>query len=568
MKILLVAINAKYIHSNLAIYNLRAYANQYRKEPVANIELEEYTINQQIDEIITDIYRKQPDMLAISCYIWNIEYVKEVIVEINKLCPNMPIWVGGPEVSYCAEEMLEVCPELTGVMVAEGEETFTELVESYEEAKGLDEIRGIVYRNNQGTVTRNSQRKILDLTTVPFVYDQIHEFQNKIIYYESSRGCPFSCSYCLSSIDKQLRFRNTELVKQELGKFLKHQVKQVKFVDRTFNCNHKHAMEIWEYIKKHDNGITNFHFEIAADLITEEEIALIATMRKGLIQLEIGVQSTHIETIHEIKRVMDFQQVVAVVERIQKAGNIHQHLDLIAGLPFETLEIFRKSFDDVYGLYPEQLQLGFLKVLKGSYMCQMQETYGLVYHSKPPYEVLYNNWMSYEEIGILKGIEEMVEVYYNSGQFVNTMKVLGEIYESAFIMYSDISNYYERNHLREGKHSRIARYDILYRFLNEVDVDRIERYYDALLMDLYLRENAKSRPAFSRGYEVDKQLVRNFFEREETEHRILVGYEQYDRRQMSKMTHIEQLYGQHVLFDYRNRNPLTNDATIFILEEV
>ncbi len=568
MKILLVAINAKYIHSNLAIYNLRAYANQYRKAHVANIELGEYTINQQIDEIIMDIYRRKPTVLAISCYIWNIEYVKEVITEIHKLYPNMPIWVGGPEVSYCADQMLKDCPELTGVMIAEGEETFTELVESYEQAQGIDEIHGIVYRNNLGVIIKNPPRKILDLTSVPFVYDQIHEFQNKIIYYESSRGCPFSCSYCLSSIDKQLRFRDTELVKQEIGKFLKHQVKQVKFVDRTFNCNHKHSMEIWNYIKENDNGITNFHFEIAADLITEEEIALIATMRKGLIQLEIGVQSTHVETIHEIKRVMDFQQVAAVVERIQKAGNIHQHLDLIAGLPFETLEIFKQSFDDVYGLRPEQLQLGFLKVLKGSYMCQMQETYGLVHHSKPPYEVLYNNWMSYEEVVMLKGIEEMVEVYYNSGQFVNTMKALEGIYESAFAMYSDISNYYERNDLREGKHSRIARYDILYGFLKEVDADRIERYYDALLMDLYLRENAKSRPAFGKAYEVDKQFVRNFFEKEEAEHGILVGYEQYDRRQMSKMTHIERLDGKHVLFDYRNRNPLTNDATIFILEEI
>lgn len=567
MKILLTAINAKYIHSNLAIYNLRAYANAYGRHKRAHIELAEYTINQQVDEILMDLYKKKPDMLALSCYIWNIEYVKEVIVEIRKLYPQMPIWVGGPEVSYCGETLLADMPQITGVMIAEGEETFTELVEYYEgiDDRTISEIKGICYRDAQGTVRTTQCRPILDLTKVPFVYDEIHEFEHKIIYYESSRGCPFSCSYCLSSIDKKLRFRDTEVVKLELVKFLNHKVKQVKFVDRTFNCNHKHSMAIWNYIKEHDNGITNFHFEIAADLITEEEIALIGRMRKGLIQLEIGVQSTYEETIHEIKRVMDFQQVAAVVKKVQAGDNIHQHLDLIAGLPYETYEIFKQSFDDVYSLHPEQLQLGFLKVLKGSHMCEEKEEYGLVYQSKPPYEILYNRWLTYGEVLKLKGVEDMVEVYYNSGQFLTTIECLEGEFPSAFQMYEAMSEFYDRHHYRVGKHTRVARYEILYRFIQELQVENAGQYYDALMRDLYLRENAKVRPDFARPYEVDKSFVRAFFEKEEELHNTMPGYEGFDKRQMSKMTHVEILNGQHVLFDYRNRNPLTHEASTYYL---
>ncbi len=577
MKVLLTAINAKYIHSNLAIYNLKAYANQYGVIGQTQIELAEYTINQQLDEILSDLYRKKPDVLAFSCYIWNIQYVKEVIVELRKLYPSLPIWVGGPEVSYCAREFLVEMPEVTGVMIAEGEETFTELVEAYYEARmeknrvtviNFSEIAGICYRDEAGDIVTTEVRPILDLTKVPFVYDEIDAFEHKIIYYESSRGCPFSCSYCLSSIDKKLRFRDTEVVKLELGKFLNHRVKQVKFVDRTFNCNHKHSMEIWNYIKEHDNGITNFHFEIAADLITEEEIELISSMRKGLIQLEIGVQSTYEQTIHEIKRVMDFQQVAAVVRKIQARDNIHQHLDLIAGLPYETYEIFKKSFDEVYGLHPEQLQLGFLKVLKGSYMCQQKETYGLVYHEEPPYEILYNNWLSYDEVLTLKGIEDMVEVYYNSGQFSVTMKLLEEVFDSAFEMYESMSNFYDEHQYRIGKHTRIARYEILYQFIEGLLFEEKERFYDSLMMDLYLRENAKSRPKFAKEYQVDKAFVRSFYEWEESNRQCLKGYEGFDKRQMSKMTHVEILGGSHVLFDYKNRNPLTHEATILVLENV
>ncbi len=578
MNILLVAINAKYIHSNLAVYNLRAYANQYKKKENQResvIELAEYTINQSFQEILTDLYLRKPDFLAFSCYIWNIEFVKEIIVEIHKLYPQVPIWLGGPEASYCGVELLENWPQLSGVMVGEGEETFTELVDYYtsekKDDKALDGVQGIVYRNEKDEAQVTEGRKIMDLSKVPFVYDEVGEFDHKIIYYESSRGCPFSCSYCLSSIDKNLRFRDIEIVKKEIKKFLEHKVKQVKFVDRTFNCNHKHTMEIWKFMKEHDNGITNFHFEVAADLLTAEEIQLLSTMRKGFVQLEIGVQSTFRDTILEIKRVMDFEKVSEVVRKIQAGGNIHQHLDLIVGLPHETYVGFQNSFNEVYALHPEQLQLGFLKVLKGSYMYQQRETYGLVYQSKPPYEIMYNQWVSYDEVLELKAVEEMLEVYYNSGQFVHTMEWLERLFETPFAMYREMSQYYQRQGYGEKKHTRLARYEILYDMMQgkvKGNPEMEAQLYDTLMLDLYLREPAKVRPHFARPYEIEKQLVRNFFEKEEQLHQVLKGYEGYDKRQMSKMTHVEILEGKHMLFDYRNREVLTHSAAFDSIEEV
>lgn len=573
MKILLTAINAKYIHSNLAVYNLKAYHETYHPNTDINIQLAEYTINQQSDEIIQDIYIQKPDLLAISCYIWNIEYVKEIIPEIHKLYPDMPIWLGGPEASYDGQVLLENMEQVTGVVYGEGEETFTRLLEYYHnnisgDTKGLSEITGVVYRENDGRIITNKPREVLDLTKVPFVYDDVDAFENKIIYYESSRGCPFSCSYCLSSVDKKLRFRNTETVKQEISIFLKHKVRQVKFVDRTFNCNHKHAMEILTHIRDNDNGITNFHFEVAADLLNEAEIEMISTMRKGLIQLEIGVQSTNLETITEIRRVMDFAQVSHVVKQIKDHGTTQQHLDLIVGLPYETLAVFQKSFDEVYDLRPEELQLGFLKVLKGSHMYNQREAYGLVYQSKPPYEILYNNWLSYDDVLTLKGVEEMLEVYYNSGQFVKTMELLKEKYTSAFQMYQHLDQHYEYEKLKGLKQTRLSRFEILYKFLIHVDPDNTEKYKQTLMTDLYLRENAKARPSFSKEYIVDKELIRNFFAWEEQEHSILKGYEGFDKRQMSKMTHVELINGKHILFDYKNRDPLSHDAATFIIEDV
>ncbi len=570
MNIVLAAINSKYIHSNLAVHSLRAYAKEYKDE----IQIAEYTINQRTDEILMELYKQKPDVLCFSCYIWNIEYVETLIRQIHKLCPNLPIWVGGPEVSYDAEKVLERLPQITGVMRGEGEQTFCELVEYYHgKDLKLADIAGIVYRNEEGKVIANPWRPVMDMNDLPFVYRDMKEFEYKIIYYESSRGCPFSCSYCLSSVEKTLRFRDTETVCKELQFFIDQKVPQVKFVDRTFNCNHKHAMTIWQYLLEHDKGITNFHFEISADLINEEELELMAQMRPGLIQLEIGVQSTNPATIQEIHRTMQFDKVARNVKKIQSFGNIHQHLDLIAGLPYEDLDTFRRSFDDVYRIKPEQLQLGFLKVLKGSYMEAHREEYGLAYKSVPPYEVLYTKWLSFDDVIILKQVEEMVEVYYNSGQFSYTLEKLVQEYDSPFAFYGQLGEYYEKHCLHLHSHSRVGRYEILMDYIRIYHGEAEALYSELLTLDFYLRENGKNRPAFAGEDTVDKDFAKDFYEAEAQNAKYLSGYEGFDKRQLRKMTHLERFTYDVIgdcapgeltlLFDYQNRDVLTYRASIF-----
>lgn len=567
MKILLTAINAKYIHSNLAVYCLKAYAEKHIES--VNIEIAEYTINQQLEDIMMDIYERNPEVLCLSCYIWNLQYVETLVKEIHKVCPGMPIWLGGPEVSYDAQDVLRRLPEVTGVMMGEGEQTFAELCNYYnsikaDTSKAMETIQGITFRTQEGEIISNPWRMPMNLSEVPFVYNRIEDFENKIIYYETSRGCPFSCSYCLSSIDKKLRFRDLTLVKKELKFFIDQKVPQVKFVDRTFNCKHDHAMAIWQFIKDNDNCVTNFHFEVSADLLNEKEINLLKSMRPGLVQLEIGVQSTNPDTIHEIRRTMDFSKLSEIVSEIHNGENIHQHLDLIAGLPFEDMKSFAKSFDDVYALKPHQLQLGFLKVLKGSYMEEQKENYGLVYKSAPPYEVLFTKWISYEDILRLKGIEEMVEVYYNSRQFEKTLESLEKEFVSKFDMYEKIWGFYKKNQLHNLQHKRAARYQILLDFIEEYfqTENRKEYYRELLTYDYYLRENAKTRPLFAGENKMTKENSRLFYEKEAEERKYLPDYQQYDKNQMRKMTHLEYFkeLGKVVLFDYMHRNPINQEA--------
>jgi len=575
MKILLVAINAKYIHSNLAVYCLKAYAEKNMPQDVnVQIELTEYTINQNRDEILKDIYRRQAEMICFSCYIWNLDYVESMIRDVKKVMKDVIIWAGGPEVSYDSRETLGRLPELTGVMKGEGEKTFAKLCEVYGKRSetselSLEQIDGITFRCPDGTICERPWRVPMDLSEVPFVYHDMKKFENKIIYYETSRGCPFSCSYCLSSIDKRLRFRSLDLVFNELQFFLDHKVPQVKFVDRTFNCKHDHAMAIWQYIKDHDNGITNFHFEVAADLLNDEEIRLIRQMRPGLIQLEIGVQSTNTDTIREIRRTMRLEEVREHVARIKEKGNIHQHLDLIAGLPYEDIKSFRKSFDDVYSMRPDQLQLGFLKVLKGSYMQEMQQEYELRYKDEPPYEVLSTKWLPYSDVIELKGIEEVVEIYYNSGQFTHVVEALVENYASAYQMYQDLWQYYEEHDYMGIQHRRSARYEIVLDFVKEKYPEQADVMRELLTYDYYLRENAKSRPEFAGEDATDKRFVRAFYEEEEKERKHLPGYEQFDRNQMRKMTHLEYFphMGKMLLFDYKFRNPLNQEARTCMIKK-
>ena len=606
MKFLLTAINAKYIHSNPGVYSLKMFAeSQGAAEAVQGdqdpredglpcapfVEIAEYTINNQMELILEDIYRRKPDIVGISCYIWNIAYVLDLVRDIHKVLPETDIWLGGPEVSYDAPQLLVREPEVFGVMKGEGEEMFAALLNCYRtlgctvrqmqrlgrrsaptgSACGKDaaaeapdeactakfwyrmsQVAGLTYHGADGKLCDQPVRPVMDMSRIPFLYPSLKGFENRIVYYESSRGCPFSCSYCLSSIDKSVRFRDLKLVLPELDFFLEKKVPQVKFVDRTFNAKKSHAMAIWKHILEHDNGVTNFHFEITADLLDEEELDLISRMRPGLIQLEIGVQSTNPDTIKAIRRKMDLDRLRYVVERINAGKNVHQHLDLIAGLPFEDYDSFGRSFNDVYSMEPEQFQLGFLKVLKGSYMHEKVPDYDLQYRGKAPYEVLSTKWLPYSNVLRLKGVEDMVEVYYNSRQFMRTLKLFEQEFDGAFAMYEYMAGYYDEQHLTGLNHSRLARYEIFHDLISrKVEQERMSLFEDALMCDLYLRENAKSRPSFALAQAPYKEEIRHMVP---------------ELRTLGTQVHAEVLRsGEVLLFDYREKDRLNHNAKVTVL---
>lgn len=646
MKILLVAINAKFIHSNPAIYSLRAAAG---KETAEYIELAEYTVNQRMEDILADLYGRKPDMIGFSCYIWNWTLVGQLVTELPKLLPEADIWLGGPEVSFEPDKLLRQYPRIAGIMVGEGEATFRDLAGWYVRnrsagRKGEEQASGGRTREEQtsggrewveqareqasegqareeqtsgrrewgeqareeasGGWAREEQasggrewgeqaqwreipglylrtgytpvREPVDMSGIPFLYDDLAPFENRIIYYESSRGCPYRCSYCLSSLEKTVRKRDIDVVCRELQFFLDHRVRQVKFVDRTFNCDHEHAMAVWQYIREHDNGVTNFHFEIAGDILRQEELELLGSLRPGLVQLEIGVQSANPAALQAVHRNPDLTRLEQNVAQIGAKRNIHCHLDLIAGLPFEDYESFGRSFDRVYGMRPEQLQLGFLKVLKGSEMWERAKEYGIQYLDTPPYEVLRTKWLDYEELRRLKGIEEMVELYYNSGQFTGTLPFLEKAFSGPFAMFEKLADYYREQGYSVNSPSRSDRYVILLSFARTCDEKALPRYRELLTYDLYLRENVKSRLAFARDLTPYKERIREFYRREESERRYLPDYEGYDGRQLSKMTHLEPFTDfeeekeYFLLFDYRQRDPLTGGARtcrVFLPEE-
>ena len=605
MKFLLAAIHAKYIHTGLAVYSLRSYVGEEMRE---SVEVAEYTINQQTEDILADLYRRKPDVIGFSCYIWNFSTVKKLMREFHKLRPEVPVWLGGPEVSYEYQEIFENFPEVTGIMLGEGEETFRELLQAYVEAEeqkaAEDNVRKTALRklplHIRGTVTGDGffgVREPLSMDTLPFYYEELDSAEeaagNRIIYYESGRGCPFCCSYCLSSIEKQVRLRSVDLVKRELQYFLDKKVKQVKFIDRTFNCNREHAMEIWRFLQEHDNGVTNFHFEISAELLTKEELTLFSRMRPGLIQLEIGVQTTNQETLHAIHRASDPEKLKMTVMSVHKLRNIHQHLDLIAGLPCEDLESFRKSFNDVYAMQPDQLQLGFLKVLKGSEMYGRAKEYGMVYQSEPPYEVLCTKWLSYEDVRELKKVERMLELFYNSNQFCHTLKALERLFETPYAMFLSLADFYEEKGFFVNSPARSYRYEGMLDFVKSRNTAKEAEnlFRELLTFDLYLREKAKSRPAFAKDIRGYYQEISAFYRQQEETPDLLAEYaaKGYDSRQMMRMTHMEVFCypvwderwleeadlneiaageERFVLFDYSKRDPLSYEAGYKVIGRV
>ena len=608
MRFLLCGINAKYIHSNLAIFSLKAYADR-KKIPGAEIILKEYTINNYVEDILQDLYEAKADVIIFSCYIWNISFVRELAAELKKVSPAVKIWAGGPEVSYAANKFLMENPAFDLIMQGEGEEVFSELIRfvvedkdfagednvyptNYIDMSKLQKLQGIAVRDFSGEAAlgnaeSNIENKtkiintgfatLMDMDTIPFVYEDFHLFEHKILYYETSRGCPFCCSYCLSSVDKTVRFRSLPIVKKELDAFLEAKVPQVKFVDRTFNCNRQRAIDIWSYLVEHDNGITNFHFEISSDLLGEEELELFAKMRPGLIQLEIGVQSTNGETVDAIHRHMDLEKLFHYVDRVHDLGNIHQHLDLIAGLPYENYERFGVSFDDLYAHEPDQLQLGFLKVLKGTVMEEEVKKYSILYRNQPPYEVLGTKWLSYDEIILLKGVEELVELYYNSGQYTLTLKYAVPFFESPFRFYEMFSAWYRGKGYHKLNHNRLEKYNILREFLREhIHENEWDTLDEIMLYDMYLRENVKGRPAWAKDTAQYKKEWKALY-REQGEklfpEDVQAGI--YDSKRAANQSHIEvfeidikkfEQSGQvekkqgFCLFDYSRRNPLNRAA--------
>ena len=649
MRFLLCGINAKYIHSNLAIFSLKAYADR-KKIPGAEIILKEYTINNYVGDILQDLYEEKADVVIFSCYIWNISFVRELAAELKKVSPDVKIWAGGPDVSYAANKILMENPTFDLIMQGEGEEVFSELIrltveekcrikDVYKQSESKKVLSGIVEKRysierkqavkeekdiedkhfagednvyptnyidmsklqklqgiavwdfsgeaalgnaesnigNKTKIINTGFATLMNMDTIPFVYEDFHLFEHKILYYETSRGCPFCCSYCLSSVDKTVRFRSLPIVKKELDAFLEAKVPQVKFVDRTFNCNRQRAIDIWSYLVEHDNGITNFHFEISSDLLGEEELELFAKMRPGLIQLEIGVQSTNGETVDAIHRHMDLDKLFHYVDSVHELGNIHQHLDLIAGLPYENYERFGCSFDDLYAHEPDQLQLGFLKVLKGTMMEEEVKKYSILYRNQPPYEVLGTKWLSYDEIILLKGVEELVELYYNSGQYTLTLKYAVPFFESPFRFYEMFSAWYRGKGYHKLNHNRLEKYNILREFLREhIDENEWDTLDEIMLYDMYLRENVKGRPAWAKDTAQYKKEWKALY-REQGEklfpEDVQAGI--YDSKRAANQSHIEvfeinikkfeqsgQVEKKQVfcLFDYSRRNPLNRAA--------
>lgn len=563
MKILLTTLNAKYIHSSLALHSIKAYCREYKNY----IDIAEYTINNEENYILAQLYKKQPDILGFSCYIWNIEYILNLIKTLRKLMPNIIIILGGPEVSYDVENIMQKNSDIDIISYGEGEQTFLEFIQYFVNKKGsLCDIKSIAYRQNDKIIITDS-RKGLDLDEIPFVYDEenIQDFENKIIYYETSRGCPYQCQYCLSSIENGVRFLPLNRVYSDLNFFLTHNLRQVKLVDRTFNCNKKHSLSIWRYLKENDNGVTNFHFEITADLIDKETIEFLQTVRQGFFQFEIGVQSTNDETIEYIKRGVDFKLLSDIVGKIKSNKNIHQHLDLIAGLPKENYISFSKSFNDVYNLEPEQFQLGFLKLLKGSGLRANAEKYGLVYKDKAPYEILYTDSLNYEEMLSLKSIEEMIEIYYNSSKAIYSLKYMLQFFKSPFDFYKALSEYWENNNHNMIQHSKMDLYTILMNFGSEYIVDKLTQIKELLKFDMFLNDNVKTLPKWveSRNDNILKEKIKNFYKDKKNIEKYIPQLIEYDYKQISRMSHIEYFYYDIVSWITTNRLEHSENMILF-----
>ena len=535
-KTTLVAINAKYIHTGLGVRSIYAYV---QRETDFEVEFLELTINQHEQAVLESLYERHSAVYLFSCYIWNIEMVERLVGNLRQLRPDAKIGLGGPQVGYRGEQYLATHLEVDFIILGEGEKTVCRLLPLLQEEKSLASCGGIVYREEKSIRVTPGEAS-MEMDALAFAYPDIGELQHKIIYYESMRGCPFSCSYCLSSVEKGVRKRSLSLVFEDLEKFLSWGVPQVKFVDRTFNCDPKHSRGIWEWLAIHDNGVTNFHFELSGELLDEETLLFLSKMRPGLFQFEIGVQSTNLETLKEIDRFGNVQGLLSRVNSLLVPGNIHVHLDLIAGLPYEGYDSFQNSFRQVYACRPHQLQLGFLKVLSGSKMEKKAVKYGLIYSGSAPYQILANRWLSYQELTELQGIADMVEIYYNSCRFTHIIEHLLSAFSDVFAFYQTLSDHFRKT--TEGQPvSRLGYFDVLRSFVLSQGMAFTERMHWLAKYDLLLHEKPRKLPGWMQAdiSKTYRKSIQGFFMEEENVARYLPEYLGEDSLRIERMAHVE-----------------------------
>ncbi len=539
MNALLLAVNSKYIHTNLAVRYLKEYA---RQKGITEVDFAEYTINQHLPYIIDQVYRRRPAVLLLSCYIWNIEMMLDFAAEYKLIAPETLIVAGGPEVSYNSRQVLEENPAIDMILSGEGEKPFVQLMEHLKGQRPVEEVRSLTYRCSS-SILQNPWEEEIELSELPFAYMDLPELDHKILYFESIRGCPFRCSYCLSSIIKNVRYMPLEQACAYLQIFLDAKVPQVKFVDRTFNCKKDHAMGIWKYLVEHDNGITNFHFELSAHLMDEEMLSFLSTVRQGLFQFEVGVQSTNEDTIKEIHRSTSTEKLLEICRRIDSAKNIHLHLDLIAGLPYEDIHSFGRSFDQVMSIRPQQMQLGFLKILKGSLMAEKAAEYGMVISKKSPFQVYSTNWLSVEDMMVLKDMEEMVETYYNSGLYSRTILWILDQEVSDFAFFRDMGRYYVEQGFHQKSQSPEEKWSILRDYyVSRQGCGKLAIFDELALYDICRHSKPKKLPEWlSTGRNLSyRQAINDFFDLPETIPTLLPEYaDEKEPKKVQKMAHLQ-----------------------------
>lgn len=569
MKIVLTTLNSKFIHSSLSIRYLKAYV-----EDIIDVELKEFTINQDLNYIASQLFKTNADLIGFSVYIWNLTETLRICEILKTVKPEIKILLGGPEVSFDSKEILEKYPFIDYIIYGEGEESFREfLIKFLERSEDFRDLKGLSFRKDNLIITNSPRPLIRDLNLIPSPYKNIgDDFKNKIVYFESSRGCPFNCKFCLSSTIKGVRYFNIDRVKEELDNLIKAKVKQVKFVDRTFNANKKYAMEIMNFIMDRNPEGINFHFEVTAHLLDDEMLDFLANVKEGLFQFEIGVQSTNLKTIEAIGRTTDFPKLKKVAKRIKSFKNIHQHLDLIAGLPYEDYKTFKKSFNDVYDIKPEKIQLGFLKLLKGSALRIDEEKYGFKYIDLPPYEILENDYIKYEELIKLKSIEELVEKYYNEGYFENSLEyIITNFYEGPFDFYEDLSQYWEENNYYELSISRTRLYEILMDFYSYKAFKGLELFKEILKYDFIKNnKNAKLPLGFYTNNILSQEVIHRILKDEVLLDKYLAHYKDLPTKKIINNIRIES-FKYNILeiiengYDLKNKIDKIDEENIYIL---